>query len=68
MGPKHRWPHQEEDVSFAGGRHQFCRRKKRAGGEGSQTQPPGPGVPLVGAVGVWKAVGGSGDLGNWRGG
>ena len=30
------------------------------GGAGSQTQPPGPGVPPVGAVGVWKAVWGRG--------
>ena len=33
-----------------------------AGGTGSQPQPPGPGVPPVGAVGVWKAAGGRGTL------
>ena len=31
-----------------------------AGRGGSQTRPPGPGVPPMGAVGVWKAVAGRG--------
>ena len=36
---------------------------RRAGRAGCQTQPPGPGVTPVGAVGVRKAVAGSGGLG-----
>ena len=51
MGPEHRRPRQEENVNSAGG---------GGGGLAEQTQPPDPGVPPLGAVGVWKAEGGQG--------
>ena len=48
----------------SGGGRQSCRRRRGAGRAGSQTQPPGPGVPLVCVEGSR----GQGDSGNWRGG
>lgn len=63
------WGHRDgprAQAAPSGGGRQSCRRRG-AGGAGSQTQPPGPGVPLVGAAGV-EGSRGQGDSGNWRGG
>ena len=53
MGPEHRRPCQEEDVNSAGGGGGLAEQALRL-------SPQTPGVPPLGAVGVWKAVGGRG--------
>ena len=53
-GPEHRQPIRRKTS--------VLQEEEGAGGTGSQPQPPGPGVPPVGAVGVWKAAGGRGTL------
>ena len=52
-GPQHRQPIRRKTSVLQ-------EEEGAGGGAGSQTQPPGPGVPPVGAVGVWKAAGGRG--------
>ena len=54
-GPEHRQPIRRKTSVLQ-------EEEGAGGGAGSQTQPPGPGVPPVGAVGVWKAAGGRGTL------